>query len=199
MIAQIKGKLISKSTTEAVVDCNGVGYLVNISVMTSEKLPNKGDEVMLHTILIPREDSLNLYGFRDETERSAFRHLISISGIGAKIALGILSSVSIEELQELIISRNTAGLSKLPGIGKKTAERIILELRDRIEKIGAGLVPAALSTENAVKEETLSALMTLGYPRNTAEKSIKKALADSNDSEINAENLIKKALKFAMS
>ncbi len=198
MIAQLRGKIVSKTSTEIVIDCNGVGYLASITVTTSEKLPGPGEEAMVYTLLIPREDALNLYGFRDEQERLAFTLLTSISGIGAKIALGILSSLSIEELRSLVIEGNTLAMTKLPGIGKKTAGRIILELKDKMLKldIGDGIMDSGGSSA-LIKQEALAALVTLGYSRLTAEKAVKKA-ADDLGTDATPENLIKVALKYAM-
>ena len=198
MIAQLRGKIVSKTSTEIVIDCNGVGYLASITVTTSEKLPGPGEEAMVYTLLIPREDALNLYGFRDEQERLAFTLLTSISGIGAKIALGILSSLSIEELRSLVIEGNTLAMTKLPGIGKKTAGRIILELKDKMLKLDIGDGNSDSGGSFAlIKQEALAALVTLGYSRLTAEKAVKKA-ADDLGTDATPENLIKVALKYAM-
>lgn len=196
MIAELNGKIISKSSTEVIISCGGVGYMALISVKTSEKLPARGKDTRIHTLLIPRDDALNLYGFADTGEREAFKMLVSVSGIGAKIALGILSSLEIDELQEYVIGGNTAALSKLPGIGKKTAERIILELREKIQKLGAAAGIADTSKLMA-KEEAVSALVTLGYGRPHAEKAVGRALKDM-DGASTAEELIKLSLKYAM-
>lgn len=197
MIALLNGKIVSKTSTHAVIDCSGVGFLVNISVNTSEKLSDVGEAVSLYTLLIPKEDSLNLYGFWDESEREAFTMLISISGIGPKISLGILSSITIDSMQEYIISGNIAALSKLPGIGKKTAERIIIELRDKIGSLIPGGAEPVSDNRSMLKQEAISALVTLGYSRLVAEKAVAKVINDDY-SDINAEKLIKLALRNAM-
>lgn len=198
MIAQLNGKLVFKNSTQAVIDCGGVGYLCLISVNTSEQLPDINNNVLLHTLLIPREDSLNLYGFIDKTEREAFKILISISGVGPKVALAILSSLTVEELQQYILQGNLHALIKLPGIGKKTAERLLLELKDKITKLGDFDSTSMAIGHNLLKQEALSALLTLGYSRAAADKSIRKAYDEIKGDNLTAEMLIKVSLKYAM-
>jgi len=198
MIAQLKGKIVSKSATETVIDCNGVGYQVITSLNTSQQLPDVGNEIMIFTLLIPREDSITLYGFWNKAEREAFKVLISISGIGPKSALGILSSVSVNELQHIILQGNLHALQKLPGVGKKTAERLLLELKDKIDKLGEYDASAAGYEQNLIKQEALSALTTLGYSRIVADKAIRKAFDEIGSKELTAELLIKLSLKYAM-
>ncbi|OGU16197.1 MAG: Holliday junction DNA helicase RuvA [Ignavibacteria bacterium GWB2_35_12] len=199
MIGQLNGILINKTSTEIIIDCGGVGYTAYVSVNTSESLPEVGKNVKVITLLIPKEDSLNLYAFANEAERETFKLLISISGIGPKIALGILSSVTVDDLQSIVISGNLHSLQKLPGVGKKTAERLLLELRDKITKI----IPAEVSDVHLkyslIVQEALSALVTLGYSRLMADKAIKSALNDLSTDKLTAEQLIKSALKHAMS
>ncbi len=198
MIARLRGIVAEKSTTEAVIDCAGVGYLVFISVATYEQLPPEGNIVNLLTLLIPREDSLNLYGFASVEERKAFVLLTTIPGIGPKTALGILSALSLGELRDNIISGNLLALQKLPGVGKKTAERILVELRDQIGKlaiIGAGSTVQDTSS-TFIRQEALSALIALGYSKQIAEKAIKQALAEMPTAT--AEQLIRKGLKYAV-
>ena len=198
MIAQLKGTLLSKYATEAVIDCNGVGYSVLISLNTSQHLPEEGQDVLIFTLLIPREDALTLYGFWSQAEREAFKVLISISGIGPKSALGILSSLSVDELQLIIAQGNLIALQKLPGVGRKTAERLMLELKDKIGKLGEYDTSAIGYGKNMIKQEALSALLTLGYSRITAEKSIRKVLDEAGTNDISAEQLIKLSLKYAI-
>lgn len=198
MIAQLYGKLVCKSSTEAVVDCGGVGYLVNVSIATSDKLPEVGADVKLQTLLIPREDALNLYGFWCDAERDAFKMLISISGIGPKMALGTLSSVSLEELQVYILSGNFHALQKLPGIGKKTAERLVLELKDKITKLNIPGKPDISKSLNLVAQEGIAALITLGYSRAIAEKAVRRTVSELDGSTVTAEELIKLSLRYAM-
>ncbi|MFP4528229.1 MAG: Holliday junction branch migration protein RuvA [Candidatus Kapaibacterium sp.] len=197
MIARLEGKLIEKSSTYAVVDCNGVGYMAMISVKTSEKLPGPGEKTVLMTHLIPREDALNLFGFYDATEREAFRMLITISGIGPKIALGILSAVTLDELAEYLLNGNIPALKKLPGIGLKTAERLHLELKDKIGRVAAKSGIQIAEEKNYILREAVAALTTLGYPAGLAEKAAKNALKETGE-EVTAEDLIKTALRYAM-
>ncbi|ROL61106.1 Holliday junction branch migration protein RuvA [Bacteroidetes/Chlorobi group bacterium ChocPot_Mid] len=198
MIAQLKGKIISKTATELIIDCNGVGYQVIISLNTSNNLPEEGADVTIMTLLIPREDAIVLYGFWSKAERELFKTLISISGIGPKSAIGILSSATVEELQHIVIQGNLNALQKLPGIGKKTAERLLLELKDKIDRIGDFDSSSVGFEQNLMKQEALSALLTLGYSRVVAEKSIKKALDEIGRNDLTAEKLIKLSLKYAI-
>ena len=198
MIAILRGILIYKSTTDVIIDCGGVGYSVSISINTGEKLPEIGSEVKIFTLLIPREDSLNLYGFYEETEREAFKMLTSVSGVGAKIAMGILSSLPVESLQEYIFTGNLPALQKLPGIGKKTAERIVVELKDRIFKLGTFEKFKVAGTSNVVRQEAIAALVTLGYNQQVADKAVKKAIEESAEKELTTDVIIRKSLKFAM-
>ena len=172
MIASLRGTLLSKSANEIVVECGGVGYLAFVSVLTSEKMPEIGTEVKIFTLLQPREDAMNLYGFSSESERSAFKLLTSVSGIGAKIALGILSSVSIPDLFNLITSNNILAFKKLPGIGTKTAERIILELKDKIYHLDIKDSTDTSYNKSVIVNESVSALINIGYTKAIAEKAI---------------------------
>lgn len=198
MIAQIRGKILSKTATEIIVDCNGVGYQIIISLNTSINLPEEGAEITILTLLIPREDAMVLYGFWSKAERELFKTLISISGIGPKSAISILSSVTVEELQLYIIQGNLNALQKLPGIGKKTAERLLLELKGKIDKIGDIDSSSVGFEQNLIKQEAMSALLTLGYSRVVAEKSIKKAFDEIGKNDLTAESLIKLSLKYAV-
>lgn len=198
MIAYLKGVILAKSTTEVVIDCNGVGYGCLISVNTSEMLPQIGEQCSLHTLLIPRDDALQLFGFAKQEEREAFKKLITVAGIGPKSALGILSSVTVDKLKEYIATANSLSLQKLPGVGKKTAERLLLELKDKISSIETSAIQAPSDKISLMKQEALAALSTLGYSRQTAEKAVQKASAELKDEDISAERLIKTALKFAM-
>ncbi|MBX3043236.1 MAG: Holliday junction branch migration protein RuvA [Candidatus Kapabacteria bacterium] len=198
MIASLNGKLISRSTTAAVVECGGVGYFVNVSIATSDKLPEIGQNVFLLTVFQMREDAVNLYGFSSESEREAFNMLTSVSGIGAKTSLGILSSVSPESLSNFIINQNLPALQKMPGIGKKTAERLCFELRDKaINLLGSDSSISPVTPNQAIVNESVAALIALGYNKNTAEKAVKSAQS-SISGELKIENLIKVALKYTM-
>jgi holliday junction DNA helicase RuvA len=197
MIAQLEGTIARKSSTEAVIDCGGVGYLVMISLNTSDKLGDIGEKAKLLTVLIPREDAWNLYGFADEEERTLFRLLLSVSGIGGKIALGILSSIEAESFAQEVLSGNITALTKLPGIGKKTAERLHLELRDKIANVLAIDESSVRTGSNQIKNEAVAALVALGYTQAMADKFISKAIKESSG-DFNAEDLIKLSLKIAM-
>ena len=199
MIAYLKGNLHSKNSSELILNCSGVGYLVFTSMNTFEKLPEIGQLVELNTLLIPREDAMQLYGFIEISELDMFKLLISINGVGPKSALGILSSISPEVFREYIMANNLRQLQKLPGIGKKTAERLVLELRDKIEKLNINSSGHIHIGSSIHSEEALSALIALGYNRTIAEKAIKLSENEIKDKpSTTIEEMIKIALKFAM-
>jgi Holliday junction DNA helicase RuvA len=192
MYAYIDGKLVFKSAAFVVIDAGGVGYHINISLNTYSKLGD-GERCKLFTWLHVKEDAHTLYGFIDEGERRLFLHLISISGIGPNTGRMMLSSITPEEIQNAIISGNVSLIQRIKGIGPKSAQRVILELQDKLRKEGAEtLSPAPLN--KTVKEEALSALMMLGFVRNAAEKVIEQELS-KNNGDITIEQLIKAALK----
>ena len=197
MIAQLTGKIVQKSPTEIILDVQGVGYLVNVSLTTSEKLKESDNSIKLLTYLHVREDAMQLYGFATEAERELFRLLISVSGIGPKMAQGILSGLSPTELREAIITGNLIALTSISGVGKKTAERIILELRSKLGKIefSEATESAPSSSQLKVRSEALVGLMSLGYARAIAEKSLRIVLNESSGIELSVEELIKRALK----
>ncbi len=197
MIAQISGILIEKHSTEVVVDCSGVGYLLLVSVKSSSRLADIGEKITLKTIFIPREDQFLLFGFYDDAERDMFKLITSITGIGPKTALGILSAVYPDELAKHIIEGNLLALQKLPGVGKKTAERILVELRDKVGKISLGTSSDLSSASFIIKNEAIAAMMTLGYSRVAAEKAVGKVIAAKSLQELNAETIIRDALKYA--
>ena len=198
MISQITGILISKTPTEAIIDCSGVGFHINISINTSDTLPNIGNKTGLYTLLIHREDTMQLYGFADKMERELFVQLISIPGIGPKSALSILSSITVPDLKFAISKGNFLLLQKLPGIGKKTAERIIIELKDKIKKINIDSTFISELQTDIINDAT-EVLITLGYNRVVAEKSVRKAIDFNKDvKNISIENLVKDALIFAL-
>ena len=197
MISYLTGTLLDKSPTQAVIVCGGVGYGVMISLATYERLPETGREASLHTHLVVREDALTLYGFAQTEEREMFELLTTVSGVGPKIAIGILSAAGIDTLRENIARGNAAALTALPGIGKKTAERISLELRDKIGATGGGLATAAAGSKADVRSEALAAMLALGYTRATAEKAIRNALKDGPAVEESVESLLRSALKHA--
>lgn len=199
MIVLLTGKIIDKAASELIIECGGVGYGVLCSLVTLEKLPRVGEIATVYTILTPREDAMILFGFADTSEREAFKALTSVGGIGGKIALGILSSISVDDLRKYIIEGNHGALQKLPGVGKKTAERLVVELRDKVVKLfGDKFDSSALADDFTAAHEAISALSALGYNKNVAEKAVKKAQNELGANNVPIEKLIKSALKFAI-
>ena len=190
MITQLKGRLVEKTPTYVVIDCHGVGYEVNISLHTYGQI-GEDENIRLFTHLQIREDAHTLYGFYQPLERSIFRLLISISGIGASIARTMLSSMTPVEIQQAILHENLAAIKAVKGIGLKTAQRVLIELKDKIQNL-AGMDEIPVFESNTIKEETLSALEVLGYQRRQAEKVIDNIIQSAPDSSV--EELIKQAL-----
>jgi Holliday junction DNA helicase RuvA len=195
MIEYLSGRLIEKSPTHVVVLCGGVGYGAMISLATFERLPDVGRDAALYAQLVVREDSLTLYAFASTAEREMFGHLISVTGIGPKTAMGVLSSVGIDTLRENIARGNAVALTALPGIGRKTAERIGVELRDKIAASGGPSLPGVAAGAADVRGEALAALMALGYSRPAAEKALRGSVKAGAESELSLEEMIKAALK----
>ena len=190
MITQIKGKLVEKNPTQVVVDCNGIGYEINISLYTFSSL-SSDENIKLFTHLQVREDAHILYGFFTVLERAVFRLLISVSGIGTSTARTMLSSLTPIEIQHAIGIEDVATIQGIKGIGLKTAKRVIIELKDKIKTLqGTEEIPILKS--NTIKEETLSALEVLGYSRKASEKVVDKLIQGDPDSTV--EELIKYAL-----
>jgi len=171
MIAHLRGKLLAKHPNQAIVETGGVGYDVVITVPTFSDLPGLGNEVALNIHTHVREDQIALYGFLRPTEKVLFEKLITVSGIGPKLAITILSGMAAEEMVASIRGNDIARLTRIPGIGKKTAERMVLELRDKLPAQGTEAV-TPISSLSAVEEDVLSALMNLGYQRPAAEKAL---------------------------
>jgi len=171
MIAHLRGKLIARHPNQVIVDAMGVGYDVTISVPTFSELPPAGGEVSLHIHTHVREDQIALYGFIRPEEKHLFEKLISVSGIGPKLAITILSGMLTSDMTSAIRGNDVARLTKIPGIGRKTAERMVLELRDKLPPAGTDQVHVMPSL-SAVQEDVLSALMNLGYQRASAEKAL---------------------------
>jgi Holliday junction DNA helicase RuvA len=195
MISRLRGTIIHKTLTEITIDVNGVGYQVSVPLSTSEILDSSRGEATLLTYMHVREDAIQLFGFATEAERSMFRLLISITGIGPKLALGVLSGIRVGELQDAIVTGNTPLLGSISGVGKKTAERIIVELRGKLSATGADapLLPTS-SKQLKVRSEAVIALMSLGHNRASAENAVKSALAESPGSQFAVEELVRKAL-----
>lgn len=191
MITHLRGKLVSKSPIAIVVECGGVGYLLKISLHTFEKLP-KDENIFIYTYLHVREDAQTLYGFMTESEREVFMKLISVSGIGTTTAQSMLSSLNPIQVIEAVTTEDVAEIKSVKGIGAKTAQRVIIDLKDKLAKI-EGLDESPSTQGDTQKEEALSALETLGYKRKKSDKIVRKIL--SENAEANAETIIKLALK----
>ena len=198
MIASLRGTLLHKAPTEVVVDVGGVGYGASIPLSTFEKLGEEGSPILLFTHLHVREDAFQIFGFATEEEREAFRMLISVSGIGPKVAQGILSGIAVKELRTHILQGDAAALTSIPGIGRKLAERLVVELRDKVEKIALSMPRTSLPRgKDDIRSQALMALVSLGYARPIAEKAIHIASRETNGATVTIEDLIKKALRHA--
>jgi len=180
MIAHLRGRLLARHPNQVVVETGGVGYEVAISVPTFSNLPPVGSEVALHIYTHVREDLIALYGFLRPAEKQLFEKLIAVSGIGPKLAITALSGMPAQELTEAIRGNDLSRLTRVPGIGRKTAERLVLELRDKLPSPTAGEVPQPPSG-TPVEEDVLSALTNLGYPRAAAEKAFSAAAKNGMD------------------
>lgn len=191
MITQVRGRLVEKSPTEVVVDCNGVGYLLHISLNTFTGLP-EDEAVVLYTHLSIREDAHTLFGFITKTEREVFKLLISVSGVGPSIARTMLSSMTSEEIQHAIATENIPLIQSVKGIGAKTAQRVIVDLKDKILKT-FNIDEVSAFTSNTNKEEALSALEVLGFNKKQSDKIVAMVLKENPDASV--EKLIKLALK----
>jgi holliday junction DNA helicase RuvA len=187
MIARLNGLLVEKSPPLIVLDCAGVGYEVEVPMSTFYNLPDVGSKIILLTHMVVREDAQLLYGFGTQQEKDTFRQLLKVNGIGAKSALSILSGVSIDDLVEAIASQEVALLTRIPGVGKKTAERLLLELKDKFETTGLGV---SSTEKKSVKQDILNALITLGYNEREAVGTVKLL-----DKDITVSEGIKQALK----
>ena len=195
MIGSLRGRLAAKHAPHIVLECNGVGYEVETPMSTFLDLPATGAELFLHTHLLVREDAQILYGFATDEERSLFRTLLRVNRVGAKMALGVLSAMTASDFRRCVEYEDAATLSKVPGIGKKTAERLIMEMRDKVDHVGAPSLPGqTVSVEASARSEAFDALVALGYRANEVNKLLGK-LDIEGDS---AEDIIRKALKQAV-
>lgn len=203
MIGRIKGTLIEKQPPQLLVDVNGVGYEIDASMNTFYKLPELNKDVLLHTHLVVREDAQQLFGFFDKSERALFRTLIKVNGVGPKMALAILSGMDVSEFVRCVQDSDTKGLVKLPGVGKKTAERLIIEMRDKLKDFEAtpgtsGELPQVITSQpasNQVVVDAESALIALGYKPQEASK----AIAKIDVASLSSEEVIRLALKNMVS
>lgn len=197
MIAFLRGKLVHKEPTHVLIDVGGIGYQVSISLNTFSEIKDRED-IRLLTYMHVREDAHVLFGFASEAEKNMFLNLISVNGVGPNTAMMVLSSMPATELRNAILREDAATLQAIKGIGGKTAQRLILELRDKLRKSGPDAGPATNSgqSDNTIRQEALTALMTLGIGRPAAEKSIDTVLKKSGNS-LSLEDLVKQALKNA--
>lgn len=202
MIAMLSGKIAYKGISHIVVDVSGVGYRVFIPLTTFYVLPEAGETVSLHIHTSVKEDAIHLFGFYTQQERELFQLMISVSGIGPKIAMGILSGISAQELLEAISGGHVSKLITVPGVGRKMAERLILELKEKvIKKMAAESIPMSDSRKNlsdAMREDVLSALVNLGYKQTAAKDAIDKVASDLQG-EPAMDQLLKKSLKILAS
>ena len=191
MITHIRGKLVEKNPTYTIIECNGIGYFLNISLHTFSKIPDS-EAVKLYTYLSVKEDSHTLFGFCDKVEREIFKLLISVSGVGPSIARTMLSSMTPEQIQHAIASEDVAVIQSVKGIGAKTAQRVIIDLKDKIVKTYE-LSGDSMQSGNTIKEEALSALEVLGFSRKQVEILVQKIVQETPDTAV--EDIIKRALK----
>jgi holliday junction DNA helicase RuvA len=203
MIAHLSGTLLSKQATSVILDVGGVGYEITIPVSTFYDLEEPGSNVQLRIYTHVREDALQLYGFKTARERELFLRLISVSGIGPKLGITLLSGMSADEMIASIRTNNLARLTLIPGVGRKTAERLVMELRDKVaslssaeleEEMGARTSAGTpIPTEDSMRSDVLSALLNLGYQRNSAEKAVNSALDEGGD--ISVELILRRSLR----
>jgi Holliday junction DNA helicase RuvA len=197
MIARLSGTLIEKSITQCVIDVCGVGYRVVVPLTTFYELPEVGQPVVIHIHTHVREDAFNFYGFHSMEDRAVFQLMITVSGIGPKLAINILSGIAAGELIRAVTTHDLKRLTGIPGVGKKTAERMILEMKDKAAKFGAETVPVgmvALRTGDQVKDDTLSALVNLGYKGSVVKEVIDRIVRESKEIP-SLDQLLKQALK----
>jgi Holliday junction DNA helicase RuvA len=194
MIGSLRGRLAGKQAPHVLLECNGVGYEVETPMSTFLDLPASGAELFLYTHLLVREDAQILYGFATEDERALFRTLLKVNRVGAKMALGVLSAMTASDFRRCVEYEDAAMLSKVPGIGKKTAERLIMEMRDKVDKVGTPSLPGEkIAVEVSSRSEAFDALVALGYKANEVNKLLGKL--DTDDKS--AEEIIRQALKQA--
>ncbi|HEV2709915.1 MAG TPA: Holliday junction branch migration protein RuvA [Edaphobacter sp.] len=194
MIVHLRGRLLSKSPNEAVIECAGVGYGATISVATFTSLPAEGAETSLHIYTHVREDQLALFGFAEPQEKRLFEKLLTISGIGPKLAITVLSGIAADRLVAAIRSGDHATLTRIPGIGKKTAERVVLELKDKLDDMAVPVAGASGVHHGPAGDDVLSALVNLGYPRPIAQKAIETTVAKDTTAAHDFETLFRAAM-----
>jgi Holliday junction DNA helicase RuvA len=197
MIAHIQGSLYFKSPEHLIIDVDGIGYQVHVPLTTFYELPDVGNTVALHIHTHVREDALQLYGFQAQEEKALFIRLMGVAGIGPRLAVNILSGISPAELAESLLQGDLARLISIPGVGRKTAERIMVEMRDKVSTLVPGhdvTVPLKTAAEEAMIEDALSALLNLGYKKGMAQRAIENA-RKRLEGEVTLENLLKESLR----
>ena len=198
MYSFLAGVLAEKSPTVITIDVGGIGFQLLVPLSTSQKLPEVGEKVKVLTHHVVREDAQLLFGFLSEEERALFKLLLGVSGIGPKSALTILSGLGIRELKKAIVQGSVLALTAIPGIGRKTAERLIIELREKIViegRLDPEGIPVILSKHEALAQDSLRALVSLGYSKQDAKAAIQKVLSQKGNDRLNAESLIRESLK----
>ncbi len=193
MIAFISGKILEKSANLVIVDVGGVGYELHIPLSTFYELGEVGSDAALRVFTHVREDALQLFGFNTRRERELFLKLLGVQGIGARSGIAMLSGMSADEITSAIRSGNLARLTSIPGVGRKTAERIIIELRDKLSALDSPTEPSQRETENSIFEDALSALINLGYQKAAAEKALQQVAGDGEQG--NVQKLLRQALQ----
>jgi Holliday junction DNA helicase RuvA len=199
LIAYLEGKLIEKNPTRLILDVNGIGYSVNIPVSSYANIGEIGKIIKILTYQHVREDELKLFGFSTKPEKDLFELLISVNGVGPKVALGILSSISVEDFQRSVLEEDLDVLTHISGVGKKTAQRLIVELKEKLTKVDLRAEKGVEAKERigvSIEDEAVLALVSLGYNKFDARKAIEKVNSESEES-LPIEELIKKALKYA--
>lgn len=193
MIGRIKGTLLEKHPPAILVDVQGIGYEIDVPMSTFYGLPDKGNAVELLTHFVVREDAQLLYGFATQLERQLFRALLKVNGVGAKVALSILSGMSADEFFQCVAQKDAVALTKVPGIGKKTAERLVVEMQDKVDTLAGGSVQPGISSPDteSVKSQALDALLALGYKQAEAKRMLDKHASDGQS----VEDMIRAALR----
>ena len=194
MLDYIRGRVVNKSPTRIVLEVSSIGYLLHIPLSTFEKIPDQG-EVLLHTQLFIRDDQVKVFGFATEEERGLFQLLLSVTGIGPNTAINILSGSAVEDIKQAVIMEDAKALAKIKGVGKKTSERIVLELKERIKEIATTLPSGLDSKQKTLIADAVMALISLGYGRAVAEKAVSEA-ARRLQTVDNIEVLVREALKY---
>lgn len=196
MIAFLEGEIAEKNPAFVIINCNGVGYMTHISLNTFSALPDSG-KVKIFTEPVIREDAQMLYGFITLREKEMFKHLITVSGVGPNTARVILSSLTVDEISQAIVGGNAGVLQSVKGIGAKTAQRIVVDLKDKLEKQGIIQEEIIQETNNTLREEALSALVMLGYNKSVAQKTVNQIIKANKGNNLSVEQLIKEALKYS--